>query len=656
MSDLVPERPAHLLAAPTPSGEIVSRVFTADQVALIKRTYCQPKGRTASDDELALFIYQCERTGLDPFARQIYAVFRYEGQGQNRREVMKVQTSIDGLRLVAERTSKYEGQTAPMWCGPDGEWRDVWLSDDPPAAAKVGVWKTGAREPTWGVARFKSYAEYDYQRKLHFIWRTMPDVMIAKCLPYKAIITTDRGPLPIGQIVRDRLPVRVRSIDLDTGREVWGRVVNWWRNGATDRWVRLWAPNGTRGNRCLRLTVEHPVWTPRGWRKAGRLRPGDQVAVASPTLSPGQEQVVLGGLLGDGRLGGRISAGASPHYSESHSTAQRDYLRWKAAALANLRPVLTEKTNTDGAGGRHPVVTLTTANVPALLAYRDLPPADMLARLDDLAVAVWLMDDGSLKYTGGGGAGGQRPYVRVYCCGFGAEFADAAAAFFRERYGIATEVRRREHNPYLFIGVEGSAVLLGRLARWLQHDSARNMKAWVAPEVEQGETTGTVFVPLSRVEHTTSDEPEGRYDLEVEGTHTFLYNNVVVSNCSEALALRKAFPMELSGIYTTEEMAQAGGTDDTAALGPTMQRQLIEAFDRAYVLGVTPEDITAKLGELGQPVARDEDPLLAAQKLAREPARIFFAWIGERITEAESKIEEEAHQRAPETPDDQIKF
>lgn len=151
--------------------------FTEKQVELI-REQIMPN---ATDDELMLFVQVASSRGLDPFRKHIYAVSRRAKDDRgNWIDKWSYQVSIDGLRLIAERTGKYEGQLGPFWCGPDGVWRDVWLENGPPAAAKVGVYKTGFREPLIATAKFTTYVQKTSKGETTKFWASMPEVMIAK--------------------------------------------------------------------------------------------------------------------------------------------------------------------------------------------------------------------------------------------------------------------------------------------------------------------------------------------------------------------------------------------------------------------------------------------------------------------------------------------
>ena len=150
-------------------------IWTSSELDLIK----QQIAPGASDGELALFAQVCKQTGLNPFTKQIYAVKRYDSV--QKRETTAFQVGIDGARLIAERTGKYAGQLGPFWCGPDAAWVDVWLSADPPAAARVGVIRSDFEQPLWAVARYDSYVQKTKEGSPTRFWKLMPDIMLAKC-------------------------------------------------------------------------------------------------------------------------------------------------------------------------------------------------------------------------------------------------------------------------------------------------------------------------------------------------------------------------------------------------------------------------------------------------------------------------------------------
>jgi phage recombination protein Bet len=147
-------------------------------IALLADTIC--KGASAA--ELKLFANVCNRTGLDPFARQIYAIKRWDSSVG--KKVMSAQISIDGMRLVAQRSEEYEGQTEPEYANADGEWTKLWLLDTPPTAARVGVYRKGFRDAIYATALYEEYVQEKGEDKgggPNKMWLKFPTVMLAKC-------------------------------------------------------------------------------------------------------------------------------------------------------------------------------------------------------------------------------------------------------------------------------------------------------------------------------------------------------------------------------------------------------------------------------------------------------------------------------------------
>ena len=145
--------------------------LTNDKIGLIKQTIMPADSTNA---ELELFIHFAKRTGLDPLARQIYAM---KNKGK-----FSVITSIDGFRLIAERSGSYAGQTIPMYYDQDSEsWLDVWVKKTFPAACKVGIHRKDFIEPMYAVAHWEAYAQKKADGSYSFAWRTMPTIMLAKC-------------------------------------------------------------------------------------------------------------------------------------------------------------------------------------------------------------------------------------------------------------------------------------------------------------------------------------------------------------------------------------------------------------------------------------------------------------------------------------------
>lgn len=168
--------------ATTTGGSLAIRpdqtMWSQEQNAVLRQSGID---NDVTNAELAAFLHLCQRTQLDPFSRQIYLIGRWNGQ--QRRKVFTPQTSIDGYRVIAHRVVAEHmsslGYEDTLWCGKDGQWMDVWLSDEPPAAAKVVVVRNGQRFPA--VAKYAEYVQRGKEDKVIGMWGKMPATMTAKC-------------------------------------------------------------------------------------------------------------------------------------------------------------------------------------------------------------------------------------------------------------------------------------------------------------------------------------------------------------------------------------------------------------------------------------------------------------------------------------------
>lgn len=142
--------------------------WTPDYERTIRDTFC--KGLT--DSEIMLFMQVCKRTGLDPTMKQIYAVKRKDSKLG--REVMTIQTSIDGYRAISERTGKYApGRESTYTYDKDGN-----------LFSATSYIKKQTQDGTWhevaNTAFWKEYVQ-TYNGEPTKFWKTLGHVMLAKC-------------------------------------------------------------------------------------------------------------------------------------------------------------------------------------------------------------------------------------------------------------------------------------------------------------------------------------------------------------------------------------------------------------------------------------------------------------------------------------------
>ena len=144
--------------------------YDAEKVELIKDTIA----RGASDDELMLFLHLAQRSGLDPFSRQIYLIERRANVNGEWKTTRQPQTGIDGLRLIADRTDRYAPGRQPSYTY---DAAGGLLT----ATAYVKKFVRGEWHEIAATAHYDEYVQRKKDGQPNQMWAEKPHIMLAKC-------------------------------------------------------------------------------------------------------------------------------------------------------------------------------------------------------------------------------------------------------------------------------------------------------------------------------------------------------------------------------------------------------------------------------------------------------------------------------------------
>lgn len=442
------------------------------------------------------------------------------------------------------------------------------------------------------------------------------------CFSYDSqVLLADGTKEKIGKLVNQTRQVKVLSYNFEKKCVEAQPITDWHVNGETDQFLQFFVQNHTgNGRRGFSCTADHKIHTPNGWRAAKELNAGDEISVhiTDTSITPEQEEVIIGSLLGDGNI--RKFNEQTAYFREEHGPKQAAYVSWLAEELGDITSNVTEtKRGTALVETKH---LLRLGDLHGLFyeEAKKLVPEFLVDQITPRMIALWYCGDGSLQ-TGTSDWKGKtyerKPRAALYVNAFShhPESCDRINRIF-QRFDITTAWHNHGNDRVITFSIKESEKFFELIAPFVPTSMEYKLPTKYQGRYHQSESQQSQQSQLlrpMRIKEVRARIPykngqrisRQRFDISVARNHNYFVDGCLVSNSPETQPGGKALKFYTSVRLDIRRIAQIKKGDEV--MGGRVRVKVVKnkvaapfkstEFDLMYNEGISREGELLALGE-----------------------------------------------------------
>lgn len=375
------------------------------------------------------------------------------------------------------------------------------------------------------------------------------------CLEWHSPVLLENGKtIEIGELVNRKVECNVQSYVVEPYNHKIKpmKVTDWHKNKLSGRKMFSVsyknAPSRSGVSAHVLVTEDHKILCNKDgymdWIEASKIvESGAKLITAEWRFNWMQEALLCGTVMGDSSISIADGEKTRPRLRMAHAKDQAEWLELKSRALTLKKPINIQ----NGKGGRQDVVSVNSSTTASLFEYlssfypdgKKIIPKDLFTRCFNhgmtrpILMSSWYMDDGCT--TDG--------LARIATHGFTADEVDWVSSILTEEgfvcYPYIVTVDGHEYCELRFTK-DGSNKLYSLISEYIP-PSMRYKIPDLFNEIEYREILWnlgeTVYYHADPIVVEVGKNKTGDvYCIDVEDSHNFIVNNIVVHNCHPANA------------------------------------------------------------------------------------------------------------------------